>query len=156
MPPRHLAQVGQALQDRLLAVLHRLDERLRIHPQIPGAADLSDADLQDHASSFLADIAQSLIALEKGEAVSSQLLKDGSEIQRAIAELHGRQRAQLGWSREALAAECRVLLEEMHRAVRGGLPLDVDAEDALEIMTRFVDRAKRISIRSHRHMTQTM
>ena len=75
---------------------------MRQDPRTPLAAGMPEVHLEDHASSFLADVAQSLIVLEDSPTVPGRLLQDGSEIQRVIAELCGRQRAQFGWTAEAL------------------------------------------------------
>ncbi|HSH45170.1 MAG TPA: ATP-binding protein, partial [Longimicrobiales bacterium] len=149
--PPHLTVVGATLRDGTMEVLDRFVSRLRQDPRVPGARKVADADLQDHAASFLADIAQSLIVLEDSEAIPDRLLQDGSEIQRIIAELHGRQRARLGWSDDALTREWGILLEEMEKAVRRGTR-DLRIDEALDLMRRFTDRARRISLRSFHHM----
>jgi hypothetical protein len=68
--------------------------------------------------SFLADLAQSLVAPEKSQAVPERLLRDGSEIQRVISGLHGGQRAQLGCTEAALGREYEILPEEVEAGVR--------------------------------------
>jgi hypothetical protein len=146
--PHNLAATGYALQRRLSDVLKRYMERLREDPLIPGAAELGVADLEDHASTFLTDIAQSLIALEQSRAVPDRLLQDGSEIQRVVAELHGRQRAQLGWTAEALTREWTILWEEIESAVRSEIPLGEPIGGALDLLKRFLDRGERVSARS--------
>jgi hypothetical protein len=146
--PHNLAATGYALQRRLSDVLKRYMERLREDPLIPGAAELGAADLEDHASTFLTDIAQSLIALEQSRAVPDRLLQDGSEIQRVVAELHGRQRAQLGWTAEALTREWTILWEEIESAVRSEIPLGEPIGGALDLLKRFLDRGERVSARS--------
>lgn len=151
-PPPNLAAVGRALQDNIPSVLERYRRRLRDDPDIPIADRLSDADLEDHASTFLVDIAQSLVALERSEVAPARLLHDGSEIQRLVAELHGRQRAHLGWDENALAQEWRILREEIEVGVRTALPHAGDTSAALDLISRFLERAERIS---HRSLTQT-
>jgi PAS domain S-box-containing protein len=146
--PENLAATGYAIQEAMPEILKGFMARLRREPLMPQAAELADADLEDHASTFLVDIAQSLVVLEKSQAVPERLLQDGSEIQRVVAELHGRQRASLGWSGEALEREWAILWMEIERAVRRRLSLDANLGGALELLKRFVDRGERISGRT--------
>ena len=146
--PENLAAAGYALQRALPEVVESYMERLRRDTATPGAENLGAADLEDHASTFLTDIAQSLVALEKSEVVPGRLLQDGSEIQRVVAELHGRQRAQLGWSEDALRRDWAVLGEEVEAAVRGRLPHGAEIGPALDLLRRFLERGERISARS--------
>jgi PAS domain S-box-containing protein len=149
--PRHLAATGKALQEQIPSVLERFTERLRRDPRVPMAAGLAEADLEDHASTFLADIAQAFIVLETSEVAPERLLQDGGEIQRLVADLHGRQRAELGWTPEALRREWEILGEEIEVVVRKALPRGSEIGRALELLDRFLDRARRISRRSLAH-----
>lgn len=146
--PANLAAVGEILQERIPSVLDRFRERLRADANIPVAARVSDADLEDHAGTFLADIAQSLVALERSITAPERLLHDGSEIQRVVAELHGKQRARLCWDAGALRREWEILGEEIETAVTMSLPQADDVGDALDVLSRFLNRAEEISRRS--------
>ncbi|MBA4158350.1 MAG: PAS domain S-box protein [Gemmatimonadetes bacterium] len=149
---RGLAAVGDALQEEAPAVLDRYMERLRQDAHVQMADDLGEADLEDHAAPFLADLGQSLVILEKSRAVPERLLRDGSDIQHLIAELHGRQRAQLGWTEEALRREFEILREEIEAGVRQSRHMDSETqvESGLELLQRFLDRAEQISLRGLR------
>ena len=98
---------------------------------------------------MLADVAESLIALEDSGGHPTPLMQDGIEIQRLIAERHGLQRERLGWTEEALRRECEILSEEVERALRHRLG---DAggriDEALAVIRRQLDEATRIGIRS--------
>ncbi|MBA4157862.1 MAG: hypothetical protein H0X65_10355 [Gemmatimonadetes bacterium] len=148
---RHLAAVGEALLAQIPAVLEQFRERLRWDARIPMAAELAEADLEDHATTFLADIAQALVVLESSQVAPERLLQDGSEIQRVVAELHGKQRAQLGWTAEAHGREWEILREEVDAAVRKALPRGSAVGGALGLLGRFLERAELISQRSLRH-----
>ena len=152
--PRNLAAAGHALQRQISTILDRYMKRLRSEPGIP-AEGLGQADLEDHASTFLTDIAQSLVAIETSQAVPDRLLQDGSEIQRVVAELHGRQRAQLGWSSHALSREWSILWNEIETAVRREVPPGIDIAEALDLLKRFLERGERVSERSRRSMDQS-
>jgi len=147
----HLAVIGKALQKQIPAVLDRYMERLRHDPHTPLAARMSEVDLEDHASSFLADIAQSLIVLEDSPTAPERLLHDGSEIQRVIAELHGRQRAQFGWTAESLARGWKILREEIEAVARDAVSPESAGNEARELLVRFLERAEQISRRSLRY-----
>lgn len=146
---RELAEVGTALQGDIPAILAALVAHLRSDPAVPGAAGLSDAELEDHIAPFLADITQSLSIL--GRTVGEPaLLRDGSDIQRLIAERHGAQRARFGWSEEGLAREFELLREEVTETVRR-LAVDSDGADAAAgVLDRLLQRAGAVSRRGLR------
>jgi len=148
--PHGLAAVGEALHSEIDSVRNQLVARLRADAHIRTTADVEKADLEDHASTFLADIAQSLIILERSRAIPERLLRDGSEIQRVICELHGAQRAQLGWTEEALRREWAILQDEIRKTVRRTAPADSDIPGALRLLARFLEQAERISDQSLR------
>ena len=102
---------------------------------------------------FVGFLAATILALATASESQRQLLRDGSEIQRLVGDLHGRQRAQLGWTEEALQREYEVLVA----AVTGGLTAaaqeggeDLDVEAALRSLTRLIDRVRRVSLRALR------
>ena len=109
--------LGERLREGLEELIARYVTRMRNDPAIPRARDLPRPLLEDHAMSFLSDLFQSIVVLEKTEnlknADESDLLKDGSRIQRLVAELHGRQRHRIGWTEEALHREYQILDEEV-------------------------------------------
>lgn len=141
-----LAAVGRALHASIRPILDRYTDRLRSDPLVP-AGSLEDGDMEDHASTFLADIGQALVVIETSREDPVELLRDGSRIQRVVSELHGAQRARLGWTEEALRREWLVLWEEIDAAVRSALearrPDELDA--GLAALRRMVDHAERMS-----------
>ena len=76
-----------------------------------------------------------------------RLLENGGEIQEVIARLHGRQRAGLGWTADALAREWAIMTEVVSEAVREALPHS-EIEEAIRFLAGIVLRAERISRRS--------
>jgi hypothetical protein len=77
------------------------------------------------------------------------LLRDGSAIQRVVAETHGARRQAMGWSIEALRRELDILRDVIINGVRvdtrnGG----AHPEDAAGVLTHLLDRAAMISRRS--------
>ncbi len=144
--PRGLADTGFDLLNEIDAVLRAFAARLRRDPRVPAAAGHADADLMDHTASLLADIAHSLSDLGRQEGDLAGLMRDGSEIQRTIAALHGRQRLRLGWTLDAMEAEFAILREELDAAVRRQAAPGAEVEGVTELLHRFLGHAERLSI----------
>jgi PAS domain S-box-containing protein len=124
---RHgIAAAGSALLEETPAIMARYVARLASDEAIPAARELGTADLGDHSATLLTNIAQSLIATEQSSQDPLHLMHDGTEIQRTIAELHGAQRARLGWTEEALMRDWAILNEEIEAVLRARLSADVD------------------------------
>jgi signal transduction histidine kinase len=147
-----LARIGRLLLAEVDEVLRAYRERLRADPRVPAARDCSDAELEDHASTFLADIGQALVALEHSGGEPSDLVSDGSEIQRVIAVLHGAQRHRLGWTQETLRRDFLILREAVEQAVLRALTLEERSglNRALRVLGGFFDEAERVSLRGLR------
>ena len=148
--PRGLAEAGEALREGIDSLMERFVRRLVEDPLVPVAAGLARADLEDHNPVFLADVAQALVALGDSDTDVAALVRDGTEIQRVISELHGAQRARLGWSEDALRREFQVLREEVDAAVRRNAPSGTEVDDALRLLARFLGYAERTSLRALR------
>ena len=119
---------------------------MRDDPTMPMARAVSTAELVDHTSTLLTDIAQSLGAIEDAGGRPSPLEAIGSDIQRVIAEQHALRRAQLGWTTTAFAREWVILDEEVERAVRAAMPPDTELpiEAGLRLVRERVERARDI------------
>ncbi len=152
---RHARGLGKAADAALAEIEHVLSgyaARLRVDPETPSAWKLSEAEIEDHTATFLADMAQCLALVEAARGAPSESMRDGSAIQRVIAERHGAQRARLGWAEGELRREFAILREELAAAVRrrvGGAP-DVALDDAIALLAGFVDHAERTSVETHR------
>ncbi len=78
-------------------------------------------------------------------------MRDGSDIQRLIAERHGAQRARLGWDLAALEREYVLLEEGTEAAVRAAVPGPTSETDqvaldaALAMLHRLLGRAAEVS-----------
>jgi hypothetical protein len=109
--------LGERLRERLEELIAAYVARMRNDSRIPGARELPQALLEDHALSFLSDLFQSIVVVERSGEIKdleeTLLLKDGSHIQTLIADLHGRQRYRMGWTDEALHREYEILDEEV-------------------------------------------
>jgi hypothetical protein len=148
--PRGVSEMGEALQLRISEVLNAVNQRLRAEPAIPLAASLTEAELEDHQATFLADIAQALVLIGQTGA-DPALMRDGSDIQRLIAARHGLRRAQQGWTEEGLRREFQILRESLdealHAATRAG---DHEVDAVREVLRSLVERAEEISIQGMR------
>jgi len=151
-----LAEVGRALFGEIDAVVERMVTRLRTDPELPTVGRLSDTQLQDHVPTFLADVAQSFVILRSASGASSELLRDGTDIQKGISERHGAQRYRLGWSEAAVSREFVILREEVDVALaRRATVESAAAREAHELVGRFIEQAERASLRGYRNAALT-
>jgi PAS domain S-box-containing protein len=147
---RGVAQGGEALVAAVDTVMEAFVSRLRADEAVPAAAGCARVELEDHVGALLADLGQDLvIASETGG--ERELRRDGSDLRHFVAERHGRQRARLGWTDDALRREYAILGDEVAAAVRRALPLDPDAaEVATAALARLLDRAEQVSLEAIR------
>jgi len=146
-----LCEIGEALRDEVDSIVRSYVLRLRSDPETPGASELRQPELEDHAITFLADVAQSLIIIGEAEDDAAVLLTDATEIQRTIAERHGLRRRRQRWTEPSVLRDFAVLREEVERAVRARiLANSSDTEQALAVVQRLIDNAETISIRAWR------
>ncbi|CAN5643819.1 hypothetical protein BH23GEM6_BH23GEM6_19380 [soil metagenome] len=150
-----LSEVGSTLIRLAEPIVEETIERLRHEPATPRAAGLDRAQLSDHLATFLVDIGLALVALEEGGGEPS-LMRDGTQIQRTIAQLHGAQRARLAWSEEAISCEFEILRTVCLNALRQGLSGSSRAsyEVALGIVRRLLEQAERVSLRGWNQTVQ--
>ncbi len=151
-----LDQIGEALRESVDDILGAYADRLRADPTLPWTEEMRRTQLENHAVSLLADLAQSLVIVADAGAEATELLHDGSAIQRTIAEHHGARRHAQGWSEAAVRRDHAVLREELERAVRsrigrgqgGGSAAEAtpEVEAAVALLLRLVDRAEAISV----------
>jgi PAS domain S-box-containing protein len=153
-----------ALQDIREAVLGELEHilaayvaRVRSDPGTRSARELPELDVEDHFASFLADVAQTVGSLGLPASVDPASLRDGTLIQRTIAERHGSQRARLGWQEPEVRREYAILREEVAAAVRRRVrrPRQQEVEDALSTLNRLLSAAEAVAVGSFRADTRT-
>jgi len=141
---------GRELMCHVEEVVESYARRLRADPAMPNARDATDVDLQDHAATLVADVAQSMVVLGGSAETGPRLLRDGSRIQRLVAELHAEQRRRLGWSEAELRRDFEVLREEVDRCVRAQVAPGEGAEAAAAIAARLLQQTQRISCQAYR------
>jgi hypothetical protein len=153
---RGLGVVGAVLREEADRVLAAWMERLRTAPETPQARDMRPAQLVDHQGSLLDDLAQALVIIDEAGGEAAALLRDGSAIQRTIAEHHGARRFAQRWSEEGVRRDFAVLREEVERAVHERLPGGgADVADGLAVIARLHERATEISVGAWRHAAQS-
>jgi len=148
-----LAEVGAYLREHVEDVVEAYEVRLRSDPLMARVArDCPRVELEDHALSFISDVVQTLFILEQQSAgPESTLLRDGSAIQRVIAEHHGRQRCRLGWSEFQIRRDYALLGEELEAMVHRRVPEGRgDVNEALGVLGRLLERAEATSARALR------
>jgi hypothetical protein len=121
--------VVHALAVRLAAEAETVAQRyvaaLREDGRFPGARVLSSVQLRDHATPFVGLVASQLMIIGETRGEAPELLGDGAQVQRVMAELHGAQRHRLGWSEADIERESPLLIAETERALRAALTVVV-------------------------------
>jgi signal transduction histidine kinase len=145
-----LAEVGTVLLRQLDPLLEAFVTRLQDEPIVEGAGDMRDCQLTGHLGAFVADVACTLAAIEESGGEPSVVVADAAPIQAAIAERHGAERAQLGWTPNLVAREWMILCDEMKRVIRLGARglTDQLLEEAFHILDRAVEQATEVSVRA--------
>jgi hypothetical protein len=134
--------------------------------------DLPEVQLRDHATPFVALLASQLMVIGETRGQAHELLGDGGQLQRMMAELHGAQRHRLGWSEEDIVRETQLLVAEVERSVEDILAMPlvdrplatmpatgphpsegavrVAAQYARDVVRHVLDQATRTAIRAFR------
>ena len=144
-----LSEVGRVIHRELPALIDGFVARLRDESIIPGAESLRFSQLCDHLAALTTDLGNLLVVIEEARGETSLNVMESAEIQLYIAERHGRQRARMGWTEQALEREWAIFREELERAIRRGaqnLPETAVAESLLVIerlLETVEDRSRR-------------
>jgi len=125
--------------------------------------ELSAEQLEDHAATFITDIALTVRAL--GAAMDSGadpngIMRDGTRILHTIAERHGAQRCRLQWSERDLDVEMELLGKLLRDCIRTSLPgtegeTQEAVAEATRVVTAMLDEATRISRSAYRSLGAT-
>ncbi len=146
-----LAAIGKSILGRAASITAAFAHQVRAQELVEHLPRISDAAIQDHTTTLLADFAHTLILLEQAADAVADILRDGNAIQRTIADRHGMQRYRLGWTAEALDREFDVLAAEVERAVRDAVRGDgTSITRALVFIEGFLQQARRGSLRAFR------
>jgi PAS domain S-box-containing protein len=149
-----LDEIGEIVRSMMNEILGAYAERLRSDVATPRARRMRRPELEDHALSLLADIAQTLVIISEAGRDAPKLLRDGSAIQHTIADHHGRRRRAQGWTESAVHRDHELLREELERAVRGrlrGRARTSSVEEAVQLLLRLISNAERVSVEAWHH-----
>lgn len=143
-----LAVVGRVLRQRASSILARHLDDLRHKPAAPNVDRIAEVILEDHLDTLITELALSLSTIEQAAGQASVGLRDGSAVQKVLAQRHGAQRASLGWREEEVGREVRALRSEIEAELRSALAdrPDVDLAGALDVLANrfeFVERHSR-------------
>jgi signal transduction histidine kinase len=143
-----LSDIGTALIHELPSLSSAFVDRMRAEGVLPNTHALKAAQVSDHLIAYMADIASMLVAIEEARGQPSRLVSESAEIQSFIAERHGRHRARLGCTADALHREWAILREEVERAVRNGAHgvSQRGIAEALIVLERFLEAGEDASI----------
>ncbi len=144
LPSVSTGPLDSAAYDVLLALSVRLASdaetiaeryvgRLRSDHRFPGVKHLPAVQLRDHVTPFVGLLASQLMIIGETRGQAPDLLRDGGQMQRTMAELHGAQRFRLGWSEADVERETPLLLSEIideleHAADPGDTPRATSAQ----------------------------
>jgi signal transduction histidine kinase len=145
-----LGDIGKVLVRDLESLINAFTTRLREEPIVDGANALRACQLSNHLIEYVAVIAATLIAVEEMQGDTSVEIADATRIHASIAECHGRQRSQLGWTTERLEREWAILREELERLVRlhSRDLLEPALAEATHIVERMITQGIEISSRA--------
>jgi hypothetical protein len=151
-----LAADAETIAERYVAAL-RADERF------PGARDLPAVQLRDHATPFVGLLASQLMTIGETRGEAPELLGDGSQVQRLMAELHGAQRHRLGWAARDVERETPLLAAEVERSLRAAIDVapaaavgveDGGAAPGSEVSAAAVSAAVHYAVAVTRHVLE--
>jgi signal transduction histidine kinase len=145
-----IEMAGRELVCHLEDVLAVYVRRIRADRQMPSAHDCTDMDLLNHAGTLLTDVTQSMSVLGGTTEDAPRLLRDGSRIQRLVAELHAEQRRRLGWAEPEVRRDFEVLREEVEACIRAHLAPGEGADAACAVASRLLRQSERIGLQAHR------
>jgi signal transduction histidine kinase len=153
LPPVDLGEareLASALMRETDAISDRYVKRLRSDSGVPDLSAVTEPYIRDHSDTVIAEIvnAASLIAETKGKA--SDLLRDGAEVQRLLAELHGAQRFRLGWTESEVAIDVDILSDEIVMATRRLSRSGETASFFIDTTRKILEQWKQTSIRGYR------
>jgi hypothetical protein len=145
---RAIVEVGEKLIFAAQQIVRELVRRLRADPDIPLPKDVSDVDLADHASTLLVDMGESLVAAGAADGDPVTLLRDGTAIQRFVADLHGAQRHRLGFTAAAVRREFEILRIVISATLSQELNLEGRSSltRAVDTIHRMLAEAERMSV----------
>ena len=128
--PTTLRTIGDVILAELEEIMREFVGRVRSDPEMASAHEVDSSVLEDHFATFLADVATTLAAVTLDDNAPNAQVRDGTAIQRVVAQRHGGQRARLGWTEREVRREFVLLEETVAEAVRRHLSRGVATPSA--------------------------
>jgi PAS domain S-box-containing protein len=160
VPPTMLRTIGDIILAELEGIMREFVSRVRADPATASARAVDAYALEDHLATFLADVAVTMQSMTLDDAPSAEV-RDGTAIQRFVAQRHGVQRARLGWSEQEVRREFVILDETLAAAVHRRLATGAgtpspesgagEAGRAGVLLRHAIRIAEGISLESYRH-----
>ena len=145
-----LARFAKSLLVQIDETVDRYSRRIRASG-LPHVDSLRETQVRDHGTALLADVLNSIEVVGETRGQAPDLLRDGSEIQRLISDLHGAQRYRLGWSEEDLSKDVQLLRDELEKTITNARKVSSEVrEHALDLARRLLRVSEQMSIRGHR------
>jgi signal transduction histidine kinase len=146
-----LTAAGESLLRLVSPTVEEFVRRARADASLGFTDEMSDVDVADHLGTLVIDVANSLAILAAAGGEPSELLADGSRIQRVIGELHGAQRQRLGWTEAQLLHEVELVRDVCLAAVDQSLGADSHARSAATLaLERLLDERTRACLSGFR------
>ena len=151
-----LSDLGAILAENINVVLNRFVKGMLAEPAtFPTASRLTEVQLQDHVRTWLSDVAQTLVVLGVAEGDRSELMRDGTDIQRLISERHGIQRQRLGWREDALKKEFELLRRVVGEVVSESGRSGAESKGARSVLRSLLAHSEALSLRAFRQAATT-
>jgi hypothetical protein len=142
--------IAQSLLNRIDEIALAYVQRLRDDDAVPDLSAVHEAHIRDHADTVVTEIVRAAQLLAETGGRASDLLRDGAEIQRLLAELHGAQRYRLGWTEAEIARDVDLLRQQIVDTI---YVIDAEAQAAefiADIVRKIMEQWKQTSIRGYR------
>jgi PAS domain S-box-containing protein len=145
-----LGDAGRLLEETPDRLVEAWARRMYRDPGVARAQALDRARLEDHTQTLVLEFGRALTILD-ATGGAPLMMRDGENIQRTLSQLHGLQRARLGFTADQIRREYAILGEEMEALLRAELPARTaaDPEPVLVMVRRLLDRVLRIALESH-------
>src|SRR6185437_933769 len=151
-----LADVGRALREESDTILETYVVALRSDPSTSVAHTMPQAQLENHAITLVAGLAQSLVILAEAGEAAPALMRDGTAILRTISESHGARRFAQGWTEAALRRDYHLLRDVIKHTLRAGnMSQAGDVSAAIHMLGRLMERAQSQGLAAYRHAAGT-
>jgi signal transduction histidine kinase len=153
---RGLTAAGESLLHQVAPTVDEFVRRARADEALGFTDEMTDVDVADHLGTLVIDVANSLAILAGSSGEPSELLSDGSRIQRLIGELHGAQRQRLGWTEAQVLHEVQLVRDVCLEALGKSLGDDEQARQAaVSALERLLDERTRACLSGFRSSVGT-